>query len=88
MLHLNQLLLNMPIFSINYILNFNIGSVIDFKDRYVSLDTLYTSYSTGFFASFNLNLEIKTVDISLTDITATSAKAIVNSSSTLKLSYY
>jgi len=78
----------MPIFSINYILNFNIGSVIDFKDRYLSLDTLYISYITSFFANYNLNLEVKTVDVSLTDMTATSASAVVNASNTLKLSYY
>ena len=77
----------MPIFSINYIINFNIGSVVSMKDRYAALDTLYPSYSTSYFASYSLNLQIKAVDISLSDTTDT-ASTTVNLSSTLELKYY
>lgn len=78
----------MPIFSIDYIINININSVVSMKDRYVSLDTLYSSYSTTFFASYSLNLQIKAVDISLSDITNTASTATVNFSSTMELKYY
>jgi len=57
----------MPFTIINYVIIITENTSLYFLDRYVNLNIYYQAFSTAFFKTSSVNLQIKTIDSSLTN---------------------
>ena len=75
--------------TINYVINIDINSnLLALLDRYMNLDALYASHKDTFFSNSKINLQIKSIDLSLPSGSLLSSKASVFMDSSLSLRYY